>query len=160
MNQAVQAATAASKETFFQILRLFYGDPETGRDWMEEADVIGEVGRSTGAHKIPLLIEPGEDGGPGILTKNVVRLMGAESGKELYRHPKYHLPEMEIRSTEGIMAHWHVSKPPKLLTDMGLTHGVWARKETGEFENVANLPSYYKACQFVAFMAGECMRKP
>jgi hypothetical protein len=37
-------------------LRLFLGDPETGRDWGEEYDVIGYIGRSGGHIKIPLLL--------------------------------------------------------------------------------------------------------
>jgi len=37
-------------------LRLFLGDTQTGRDWMEENDVVGRIGRSTGQMKVPLLI--------------------------------------------------------------------------------------------------------
>ncbi len=32
-----------------KILRVFYGDPETGRDWGEENDVTGFISRSGGA---------------------------------------------------------------------------------------------------------------
>ena len=51
-------------------------------------------------------------------------------------------------------------EPPKLLTEMGYTHGVWVKNKDGQFENHANFKSYGKAAQWVAFMAGECMEQP
>lgn len=141
-------------------LRLFYGDPETGRDWMEENDVLGRIGRTGGIFKSPILVEEGDFGGHAILTACILRMIDAETGKDLYRHPLYRVPEMEVRSTEGILASWHSKKPPKLLFDMGYTHGVWVRNGKGEFENQANFKSYGKACQYVAFMTGDSMRKP
>lgn len=143
-----------------QTLRIFYGDLKTGFDWMEENDVLGKVGRSCGTFKVPLLIEKGVNGGAPILDSSIIRMMDAETGKELYRHPKCSLPEMEIRATKGILAHQHQKKPPKLLTEMGYTHGVWVRNNKGEFENQANFKSYGKACQYVAFMTGDSMCKP
>lgn len=141
-------------------IRLFYGDPETGHDWMEENDVMGRIGRTGGIFKSPILVEKGEFGGPAILTASIIRIMDAETGRELYRHPRYLSPEMEVRSTEGILASWHSKKPPKLLSDMGYTHGVWVKNDKGEFENQANFKSFGKACQYVAFMTGDSMRKP
>lgn len=178
--QAVtQAAKANIKETWFdpetpakvrrileqyrksgEELRVFYGDTETGRSWMDENDVMGKIGRSCGTFKVPLLIENGEHGGPAMLDHCVIRLMDVESGKELYRHPKFSVPEMEIRSTEGQMAHWHSTEPPQLLSEMGYTHGVWAKGKSEAFENVANFKSYGKACQYVAFITGDSMCKP
>lgn len=141
-------------------LRLFYGDRNTGRDWMEENDLMGKIGRSTGTLQIPLLIAEGEYGGPGILDSCIVRILDADTRELLYQQKNYHLPDMEIRSTEGIMASWHTEKPLKLLTQMGYTHGIWARDKNGEFENRANFKSYGKAAQFVAFMSGECCEQP
>lgn len=141
-------------------LRLFYGDRNTGRDWLEENDMMGRISRSTGKLQIPLLIAEGEHGGPGILDSCIVRLLDADTREELYRLKNYHLPEMEIRSLEGQLAHLHVSAPPKLLTELGYTHGVWVCEKNGEFSNHANFKSYGKAAQYVAFMAGECCEQP
>lgn len=141
-------------------LRLFYGDTKTGRDWMGENDVVGEVGRSTGMMQIPLLIAEGEHGGPGILDSCIVRILDADSREELYRQKNYHLPDMEIRTTDGIKSSWHVEEPPKLLTEMGYTHGVWVQEKDGTFGNHANFKTYGKAAQFVAYMAGECCEAP
>ena len=141
-------------------LRIFYGDRKSGRDWTEENDVLGRVGRSTGTMQIPLLIPDGEYGGPGMLDGCIVRILDADTREELYRQKNYHLPDMEIRPTDGIMAHWHATEPPKLLSELGYTHGVWMREKNGEFANHANFKSFGKAAQYVAFMAGECCEQP
>lgn len=121
-------------------IRVFYGDPETGRDWMEENDVLGRIGRSTGVMQIPLLVPDGECGGPGLLDDRIVRLMDAETHKELYRHPSYHQKTLAIiPSTVG----------------KGYTHAVRADGET-----VANFKSMGAAAHYVAFMAGESMEQP
>lgn len=54
-----------------RLLRLFLGVRETGRDWMEKNDMVGYVGRSSGSQKVPLLIQPGEDGGTTIPTDSI-----------------------------------------------------------------------------------------
>ena len=79
-------------------LRLFYGDAETGRDWLEEFGMIGRIGRSSGALKVPLLMQTPRSrwGGP-ILTACVVRLQDGAAGRELYRHPHYHQPVLALR---------------------------------------------------------------
>lgn len=75
-----------NKET----LRLFYGDIMTGADWLEENDVIGKVGRSTGTLKIPLLIQDNEIGGGSILDHCIVKIVNASTGDVLYSHHNYH----------------------------------------------------------------------
>lgn len=77
-------------------LRVFLGNAETGRDWLEEFDVVGSIGRSMGPLKVPLLVAKGADGGGALLTANIVRLVDATSLREVYRHPAYHLPEFDI----------------------------------------------------------------
>lgn len=129
-------------------LRIFYGNRKTGRCWMEENDVIGRIGRSTGIMQIPLLIEAGECGGPGILDSSIVRIIDADTREELYRHKNYYLPAMEIRQSDST------------LSAKGYTHGVWVENKEGEFSNDANFKSYGKAAQWVAFMAGECTEQP
>lgn len=141
-------------------IRIFYGDTETGRDWLEENEVFGRIGRSSGIFKVPLMIEPGESGGPAMLDHCIVRIQDGKTGRDLYRHPAYKVPEMEIRSTEGITVSWHQGKKPKLLTELGYTHGVWVKDEKGEFSNHANFSSYGKACRYVAFITGESTCKP
>lgn len=78
-----------------EIVRLYYGDTTTGRSWLDENDVLGRIGRSMGVMKVPLLIEPGESGGPQLLDHCVVRIQAAD-GRDLYRHPSFHVPTLEI----------------------------------------------------------------
>jgi hypothetical protein len=77
-------------------LRIFYGDPVTGRDWLEEHGVTGTIGRSTGQLQIPLIIHSNRShGGSEILTENILRIM--RDGKDIYRHPNYVKPTFEIK---------------------------------------------------------------
>lgn len=87
-------------------VRVFYGDRATGRDWMEENDTVGKIGRTMGGNgpiglKEPILLCADGDGlGGGIILADcIVRLQVA--GKEVYRHPGYHLGEMTL----GASAH-------------------------------------------------------
>lgn len=129
-------------------LRVFYGDETTGRDWMEEFDTVGTVGRSTGPMKVPLLIADGEGGGPALLTQCIVRMLDAETGKELYRHRKYHLPEIEL------------CPAPADMQERGYTHSTRVLSKEGKFETHANFTSQGKAAHWVAFMHGECNAPP
>ena len=80
-------------------IRVFYGDTKTGRDWAEEYDTMGRVGRSTGQYKIPLIINNSRSwGGPGLLDECIVRI--TVDKKDVYRHPKYHI-RTKITYTAG-----------------------------------------------------------
>ena len=69
-------------------LRIFYGDTETGRDWHEEWQIIGYIGRSNGKIKVPLLIfNSRSNGGGSILDHCIIKIM--EGKRVLYQHPKY-----------------------------------------------------------------------
>ena len=72
-----------------QRIRVFYGDTKTGKDWGEEYDTMGYVGRSGGQVKIPLLVNNSRSwGGGSILDGRIVRI--TVNRKDVYRHPKYH----------------------------------------------------------------------
>ncbi len=88
------------------LVRLYYGD-ETGRSWMDEWDMLGRVGHSTGSLKVPLLVADGQDGGGAILTNRVikiVRFVKTDSGYRsnvLYQQKNFHLPFMAIIEGEN-----------------------------------------------------------
>lgn len=72
-------------------LRLFYGDNESGKDWLEMHDTMGYVRNSTGPVKIPILIHNRNSiGGGAILTDCIVKI--THDKNVLYQHPKYHCP--------------------------------------------------------------------
>lgn len=123
-------------------LRIFSGSPETGRDWMEEFDTIGTIGRSMGPMKSPLLIAEGECGGPALLTHCIVRIVNLSTGEEMYRHPKYHTPKMELTEAASY---------DKVE---GYTHSVKVESKEGVMETHANFKSQAEAAHWLAFISG------
>lgn len=84
-----------------QRIRLVYGDTTTGKDWLEEYDVIGNIGRSTGAKQIPLLIRNSRStGGGSILDHCILKIVDVKSKRILYQHEKYIMPSFEIEISE------------------------------------------------------------
>jgi len=126
-------------------LRLFYGDVKTGQDWMEENDVMGRIGRSTGPQKIPLLIADGEHGGGGILDGSIVRIIDVKTRAELYRHPSYTRRALVIKEAAAASP----SRGKKY------THDV-----VREGSTMAYFTSYGKAAAYLAFMCGDSMEQP
>lgn len=115
-------------------VRIFLGDTVTGRSWMEEHDVVGHIGRSTGWMKVPLLIAKGEDGGGAISTDCIIKIYDTKTGHTLYQHPLFHVPEMAIVPA--------VSK--------GYVEGVTVGDELhAQFEKPG------QAARWIAFMKGE-----
>lgn len=138
-----------------RLIRIFYGDPKSGCDWMQEYDMVGQIGRSTGVMKIPLLIPDGEHAGPGLLDACVVCMIDVASRREIYKHNNFHQPVIEIRSLESEEEPGKTSEHPVPLTSLGYTHGVWVAGNKH-----ANFKSYGQAAQWVAFMTGHCMEQP
>lgn len=84
-------------------IRLRYGDTETGRDWLDEFDVEGRIGRSMGPVKVPILLDRRtSSGGPALLEHCIVTIrQTGKDGRTLFRHPKYHTPALVVqRSSE------------------------------------------------------------
>jgi hypothetical protein len=116
-------------------VRLMLGNTVTGQCWLEEHDVIGRIGRSIGTLKVPLLIEHGADGGAAILTDCLLRIIDWDSGRDLYRHPVFHIPELSIQ---------RAAEPGKLP---------WQVLHDGTV--VACFADIGKAGAYLAFMCGE-----
>jgi hypothetical protein len=125
-----------------QRIRIHYGDTKTGRDWLEEHDVEGTIGNSTGPLKVPLLIHSRRSmGGPAILDNCIVRIK-LTSGTVLYQHSKYHTGTFSIRES-GPHEEVHGEK----LLALGYTHGV-----DHDGTNHANFKSLAAAQRYVRRM--------
>lgn len=87
-----------------QRIRIFYGNPETGQDWLEEHDTIGYIGRSTGINKIPLLIKSNRsDGGSAILDNKIVKITTMGTDRKIhvvYQNENYCLSGLDFRIVE------------------------------------------------------------
>ena len=89
-------------------VRLILGDTSTGEPWLEEHDVVGRIGRSTGSLKVPLLIEPGEHGGCAILCACLLAIVDWETGDFLYRHAAYREADLSIKPSGDADRSWNV----------------------------------------------------
>ena len=79
-------------------IHVSFGDTGTGRDWLEEWDITGYVGRSMGPVKVPLLVANRRStGGGAILDQFIVRIRLSAGGGILYQHPAYHFGTLAIR---------------------------------------------------------------
>lgn len=78
-------------------LKIYYGDKVTGKDWLEESDTIGKIGRSTGRVKVPILLKHfNSAGGPEITTSTIVKIVTSPGKTLLWKHPNYHQAQLEI----------------------------------------------------------------
>lgn len=83
-------------------IRIFYGDVNTGRDWMEIYDTMGTVGRSCGSVKIPLLLNKRtSNGGGAILDHCIVKITIDKI--IVYTNVNYYLPKLEIREASDYL---------------------------------------------------------
>lgn len=79
-------------------LHISLGDAATGRDWLEEFDSFGFIGRSMGPTKVPLILPLRRSiGGGAILDHCIVRIRHSAGGRVLYQHPNYHHGKIELR---------------------------------------------------------------
>lgn len=133
-------------------VRIWYGFTEgycpegtdknlIGKPWLEEYDVAGKIGRSTGIKPAPLLIHSSRShGGGAISTSSIVRIDEIGAKNTLYKHPKYKDPHYEILNTYN-------GEHPEY------THSV---KADGVV--CANFKSEKKAENYVQFMLGNRYR--
>jgi len=81
-------------------LRIHYGNPDDGVDWLEERMGEGRIGRSCGRFRVPILLHNVRSvAGPALLTENVLRVTTriGRYRRCLYQHPNYRMPELVIR---------------------------------------------------------------
>ena len=80
-----------------QRVRLVYGNTETGKDWLQEYDVLGTIGKSTGSNQIPLLISNSRSTGGGAISEDcILKIVDVKSKRVLYQHEKYIEAKFEI----------------------------------------------------------------
>lgn len=78
-------------------IRLFYGDPQTGEDSMEEYDIIGAVGCTTGVPSPILVANKRSSRGSLIFCENVLKITCDK--QVLWQASNYHLPRLFVVQT-------------------------------------------------------------
>ena len=82
-------------------IKMYYGDPETGKDWNEEHGMTGTIGRSIGGKvKIPLLVANKRSHGGGAILDHCIVKIKDHNGVILYKHPLYHSAHIEIKESD------------------------------------------------------------
>lgn len=120
-------------------VRIFYGCTETGRDWLDEYDVYGTIGRSTGPIKVPLMVSARSSGGPAILSACIVRMVDGKTKRQVYRHPLYQMPLFKVQESTEVK-----DLPFEVLVN-GAVHARFTKEA--------------RAQAWVEFMRGERMKK-
>ncbi len=96
-------------------VRLVLGDTRSGEPWLEEHDVAGRIGRSTGTLKVPLLIEAGEHGGSAILCAYLLAIIDWASGNFLYRHDAYREADLTIKPSANAECPWDILQHEEIV---------------------------------------------
>ncbi|WP_068635380.1 hypothetical protein [Thauera butanivorans] len=116
---AMAARVLESCRTHERKVRLILGDTRTGEPWLEEHDVVGRIGRSTGSLKVPLLIEAGECGGTAILCACLLAIIDWGSGDFLYRQAAYREADLSIRPSDDAERPWEVLRRDEVVASFG-----------------------------------------
>lgn len=123
-------------------VRLFLGDPKTGRDWAEEHDVMGYVSRSMGPMRTPILLaRSSSHGGGSILCANVLKIVDIQARRVLYQHARYSAPKLR-------------------LVDQGGGTDVYRDDMAGKPEVLARCDTHDKAQAYADFILGKTFRYP
>ena len=74
-------------------IRIVYGDTETGISWLDEYEILGYVGKSTGIKPVALLINNSRSfGGGSILTGSILKIIDTKTKQVMFQHENYIIP--------------------------------------------------------------------
>ena len=77
-------------------IKIYLGDPKTGKNWNEENDTTGTIGLSRGHHaRYPILLETVRSSGGGTLMDDRILKLKVE-GRTVYTHPNFKQSKFEI----------------------------------------------------------------
>lgn len=83
-------------------IRIVYGDVTTGESYLDEYEILGYVGKSTGTKPVALLINNSRSfGGGSILTDIILKIVDTQTKQVLFQHKNYVMPVL----TKKISSH-------------------------------------------------------
>lgn len=124
-------------------LRIFYGDSLTGRDWLEEMDIFGEVAVSKGNGQTSVYLKSmvgTRQRRVPLMANNIVRLVDMDTMEVVYSHRNYHSPAMRI-----------IYNPDRV----DLNYEVEVLKPNGSFELHTRFACPDEAANYIHFMKGQ-----
>jgi hypothetical protein len=87
-------------------VRVFLGDYNTGREWGEEFETVGYIGRSTGTRPIALLVHNKRSlGGGALLDDHILKLVETRARRVLWQHPNFKPSILTAREAESLRAY-------------------------------------------------------
>ncbi|MDI1236384.1 MAG: hypothetical protein PSV26_02740 [Polaromonas sp.] len=124
VRHALLTATATRRP-----IRLIYGDPASGRAYLEHAGVHGWIaaGQDDGVMRPTLSETQNLETSCAVHELDIVRVIDTSSTLDTYVHPEFHMPDMEVveRSERGFEL--HVDGSPMLVAEHKVTLTKWAR---------------------------------
>lgn len=83
-------------------IKIYLGDPKTGKTWNEEHDIFGYIGLSKGYKAyFPILVHNNRSlGGGSILDHCIVKIREAKGTHTIYQAANFQEPTMEIKESK------------------------------------------------------------
>jgi hypothetical protein len=130
-------------------IRIVLGDPETGKVWLEENDVVGYLGRSTGTQRALLMLSnKSAIGGPAVSVENILGVMhysvAAAEVQFLYAHANLKAPMMTVLVK-------NCKEYPYQVATCEEIEMVGGTKQTSVIEVIANCKSEPEATELKKF---------
>lgn len=98
-DEVCKALNAAMKSR--KRVRIYYGNQKTGECNLDEFDIMGYVGRSTGKYKIPILCNNSRSmGGSPIADSLILRITMSAGKEELYKADNFHFPQLKVEGRQ------------------------------------------------------------
>lgn len=121
-------------------VRVWIGDGQTGRAWMEEYDVTGVMGRSSGRYKIPILLNNRRSScGGSLFVDCILRIDDIADKRTVYQADNFYIPEMSVKHEQDKYGYnWRVYQ---------------------EGANIASFKTEDKARRWIDFMTGKRYNK-
>lgn len=119
--------------------RIWYGDRETGCSWCDEYDVTGEIRRTCGHFKVPILLHDRHSIGGAILIGSIIRIDDISIKTTVWKHKNFHVEKLSVQ-------HIPVNKD--------YPYAVMQLKDNGAVSNVANFKTENQAKRWIDFMYG------
>lgn len=128
VRHALLTATATRRP-----IRLIYGDPASGRAYLEHAGVHGWItaAQEDGVIRPTLSETQNLETSCAVHELDIVRIVDVGSGLDTYVHPAFHLPTMEVVERTGHGFELQTNGKPMLVAEHKVTLTKWIRFFSG-----------------------------